>query len=280
LLCAPLRTPGGEIVGVVQLLNKRHRPFTKEDEEFLAEVGTHSALAVEGVRQHEAAVARARREGAQDVLKGVQTMLRPGIWPETPGFESAPLCWRSEELDVLAYAVEAGPGSLCFLLLEDQRAPAYAFSSLLRALHAGQRLLKTHAPLEIARTIHAGEPTCGVAVARWMGDRLQLASAGVEIPHVLREAKPMPLEIVEHGALRSAECGTRAGDLLVLASGGVGDLQFAAKPEPPDTTIRRLAKAAQGHPLNAAFSQIVSEWKRLGALPGRRDVFLLAARRG
>ena len=63
LLCAPLRTPGGEIVGVVQLLNKRQRPFTKEDEEFLAEVGTHSALAVEGVRQHEAAVARAPARG-------------------------------------------------------------------------------------------------------------------------------------------------------------------------------------------------------------------------
>ncbi|HEV2063361.1 MAG TPA: protein kinase [Thermoanaerobaculia bacterium] len=279
LLCAPLRTPGGEIVGVVQLLNKRQRPFTKEDEEFLAEVGTHSALAVENVRQHEAAVARARREGAEDVLKSAQTMLRPGTWPETPGFESAPLRWRSEELDVFAYAVEAGAGSLAFLLLEDHRAPAYAFSSLLRALHAGQRLLKTHSPSEITKTIHAGEPTCGVTAIRWDGDRLQLASAGAPIPHVLRQARPLPFEIVERGTLRVADCATTPGDLLVLCSRGVGDVQFPTKPEPPEKTVARLARAAEGHPLNAAFSQVVSEWKRSGALPGRRDVFLLAARR-
>jgi hypothetical protein len=263
----------------VQLLNKRHRPFTKEDEEFLAEVGTHSALAVENVRQHEAAVVKARREGAEDVLKSAQTMLSPRIWPETPGFESAPLRWRSEALDVLVYAVEAGPGSLSFLVVEDERAPVEAFGSLLRALHAGQQLLKTHPPLEIARTIHGGEPTCSVAVARWQGDALQLASAGAPLPNVLREAAPMQLEIVERGPLRSADCSTKTGDLLVLASRGVGDIQFGEKPEPPDTTLRRLAKAAEGHPLNAALSQVVSEWKKTGALPGRRDVFLLAARR-
>lgn len=279
LLCAPLRTPGGEIVGVVQLLNKRHRPFTKEDEEFLAEVGTHSALAVEGVRQHEAAVARARREGAEDVLKSAQTMLRPGVWPDTPGFESAPLRWRSEEIDVFAYAVEASSESLAFLLLEDHRAPAYAFSSLLRALHAGQRLVKTHSPAEIAKTIHAGEPTCAVTVARWEGDRLLLAAAGAPIPHVLRQARPLPFEIVERGTLRTAVCETTQEDLLVVASRGVAAMEFAAKPAPPERAVQQLAKAAEGHPLTAAFSQVVAEWKKTGISPGRRDVFFLAARR-
>jgi tRNA A-37 threonylcarbamoyl transferase component Bud32/putative methionine-R-sulfoxide reductase with GAF domain len=279
LLCAPLRTPGGEIVGVVQLLNKRQRPFTKEDEEFLAEVGTHSALAVASVRQHEAAVARARREGAEDVLKGAQTMLQPATWPDTPGFDSAPLRWRSEELDVFAYAVESDGGCLAFLLIEDDRAPADAFGSLLRALHAGQRLLKTQSPSEIARTIHAGEPTCGVTVARWDGDRLALASAGAPIPHVLRGARPLPFEIVEHGPLRTADGTASPGDLLVLCSRGFGGVQFATKADTAEKTVQSLARAAEGHPLNAAFSQVVSEWKTAGARPGRRDVFLLAARR-
>ncbi|MEP6471969.1 MAG: protein kinase, partial [Acidobacteriota bacterium] len=64
ILAAPMRTPAGEIVGVVEILNKRKGAFSKEDEEFLAEVGTHAALAVAGVRQHQAEVERARREGA------------------------------------------------------------------------------------------------------------------------------------------------------------------------------------------------------------------------
>jgi tRNA A-37 threonylcarbamoyl transferase component Bud32/putative methionine-R-sulfoxide reductase with GAF domain len=279
LLCAPLRTPGGEIVGVVQLLNKRRRPFTKEDEEFVAEVGTHSALAVEGVRQHEAAVAEARREGAAEVLKSAQTMLTPGAWPQTPGFESAPLRWRSESLDVFAYAVEPGPGSLSLLLVEDERAAGDAFGALVRALHAGRGMLKASSPAEIVRAIHVGEPTCAVTVARWEGARLALAWAGATIPYVLRHARPLPLEIVERGDMRSASCETASGDLLVLASRGVGEIQPSTKLAPLEMAVQHFARASEGHPLNAAFSQIVSEWKKAGDSPGRRDVFLLAARR-
>jgi tRNA A-37 threonylcarbamoyl transferase component Bud32/putative methionine-R-sulfoxide reductase with GAF domain len=279
LLCAPLRTPGGEIVGVVQLLNKRRRPFTKEDEEFVAEVGTHSALAVEGVRQHEAAVALARREGAAGILQVAQAMLTPSAWPETPGFESAPLRWRSESLDVISYAVETAPGSLALLLIEDGREPADAFNALVRALHAGRGLLKTASPAEAARAIHAGEPGCGVTVARWDGARLALASAGAPIPYVLRQGRPQPFEIAERGGFRTATCETTAGDLLVLASRGVAEIQFSGRPAPPEKAVQHLARAAEGHPLNTAFSQIVSDWKKAGDTPGRRDVFFLAARR-
>jgi serine/threonine protein kinase len=279
LLCAPLRTPGGEIVGVVQLLNKRQRSFTKEDEEFLAEVGTHSALAVEGVRQHEAAVAMARREGALEILRSAQTMLTPGAWPETPGFESAPLRWRSDQLDVFAYAVEAGPGALALLLVEDGREPADAFGSLARALHAARGTLQSSPAAETARAIHEGEPNCGVTVARWDGPRLTLASAGAPIPHVLRKARPLPLDVTERGTLRTTSCETAPGDLLLVASRGVGGLQFAAKPDLPERVIQRVAQSAEGRSLTPAFSQVVAEWKKDGASPGRRDVFFLAARR-
>jgi tRNA A-37 threonylcarbamoyl transferase component Bud32/putative methionine-R-sulfoxide reductase with GAF domain len=279
LLCAPLRTPGGEIVGVVQLLNKRQRPFTKEDEEFVAEVGTHSALAVEGVRQHEAAVARARREGAAGILRVAQTMLTPGAWAETPGFESSPLRWRSEELDVFAYAVEAAPGSLALLLVEDSRPAEDAFNALVRALHTGRGLLKTASPQELAHTLHAGEPTCGITAIRWEGSRLSLASSEAPIPYLLRQGRPLPFEIQDRQGLRAATCETAAGDLLVLASRGVAEIQFGGKPAPPEKAVQHLARACEGRPLNTAFSQVVSEWKKAGDTPGRHDVFFLAVRR-
>ena len=206
-------------------------------------------------------------------------MLQPAVWPQTPGFESAPLRWRSETLDVFAYAVESDGGALAFLLLESDRAPAGAFGSLLRALHAGQRLLKTQPPAEIVRTIQQGEPHCGVTAARWDGSRLTLESAGAPIPHVLRAGRPLPFEIAEQGPIRTAICEAAKGDLLLLSSRGVDEVLFATKPEPPEKTAQSFARAAEGRPLNAAFSQIVSEWKLAGALPGRRDVFFLAARR-
>src|SRR5262249_56318424 len=123
ILAAPMRTPKGEIVGVVEILNKRQRVFTKEDEEFLAEVGTHSALAVESVRQHEASLADAHQAGAAEVLKTAQQFLAPNVWPATPGFESAPLRWRSGGLNLVSYAGGPGSSRIGFLLLEARPPP-------------------------------------------------------------------------------------------------------------------------------------------------------------
>ncbi len=50
LLCAPLRTLSGEILGVFQLLNKQSGNFSVRDEEFLALFGSHAAVALEGAR--------------------------------------------------------------------------------------------------------------------------------------------------------------------------------------------------------------------------------------
>ena len=281
ILAAPLRTPRGEIVGVVEILNKRHRAFTKEDEEFLAEVGTHSALAVESVRQHEAAVARARREGAAEVLRSAQALLSPAAWPETPGFESAPLRWRSEELNLLSYGVEAGPGGLGFYLLESSEPCESAFGSLLRASHAARALLLSSAPAETAAHIRALEPGCAVTVARWEGERLSLAvSAGAAtLPLLLRGPLPVPFAASASGEISTAEPETLPGDLLFVGSTGLSQLRFAGKPVPAEKCVQQIARAAEAQALPAGFAQVVSDWKRAGAGPGGRDVLLLAARR-
>jgi putative methionine-R-sulfoxide reductase with GAF domain len=281
ILAAPLRTPRGEIVGVVEILNKRHRAFTKEDEEFLAEVGTHSALAVESVRQHEAEVARARREGAAEVLRSAQALLAPAVWPETPGFESAPLRWRSEELNLLSYGIEAGPGRLGFYLLQSSLAPGSAFGSLLRASNAARALLFSQTPEEIAAHIQALEPGCAITVARWEEDRLSMAATGGAgtLPHLIRGSLPVPFAAEATREISVAEPETRRGDVLFVAADGLEQLRFPGKPVPAEKCVQQIARAAEGQPLAAGFAQVVSEWKRAGTAPGGSDVLLLAARR-
>ncbi len=281
ILAAPLRTPKGEIVGVVEVLNKRHSAFTKEDEEFLAEVGTHSALAVESVRQHEAAVADARREGAWEVLKNARQFLAPTTWPETPGFESAPLRWRSEELNLVCFAVSASAGRIAFLLVESSLPPGDAFGALVRAAGAGRPLLATTAPEEVLEKILAAEPSCSATAAAWEGARVLLAAAGesATVPFLLRDARPVPYPVAERRRIKTAQIDAAAGDLLVLASNGLAAMQFAAKPGPPEKAVQHFAREAEGQPLSAAFARLVSEWKRAGAAPGEKDVLLLAARR-
>lgn len=281
ILAAPMRTPKGEIVGVVEVLNKRHRVFTKEDEEFLAEVGTHSALAVENVRQHEAAIARARREGMAEVLKSAQALLAPHAWPETPGFESAPLRWSCEDSNLLSYAVESGSGRVAFLLLESDSAPEAAFVGLLRASRFAEPLLSETAPREIAAAVRSVEPSCAVSVARWDGDRVSLAAAGPSsaLPHLLRGHLPIPFPVATEDDVVSADVETESGDLLVLASRGLGIVEFGAMAVPPEKSVQQFARATEGQALSAAFARAVADWKRSGAAPGGRDVLLLAARR-
>jgi serine/threonine protein kinase len=276
ILAAPMRTPAGEIVGVVEILNKRHGAFTKEDEEFLAEVGTHAALAVAGVRQHQAEVEQARREGAARAIRGASALLVPHAWPDMPGFESAPLRWRSEELNLIAFAVEGTGQRLGFLAIEPVGEPEDSLGGLLLALDAGRRLLPSRTPEEIVAAIAALDSNCAASVACWSGERLSLATSGAPLPVLLREGHLVPLP-----AEGSAEATTRAGDVLVVTSGGLAKLRATGGSTPArETSLERFARLASGQPLSSAFARLVADWKREGVSTGDRDVLLLAARRG
>ncbi len=279
MVAAPLRTPRGEIVGVVEVLNKRRRNFTKEDEEFLAEVGTHAALAVESVREHEAAVRQARRDGAAAILKGVAPLLNPSTWPATPGFESAPLRWRSDVPGLVIYAVEPHAGGLSLLLVEDDRELEEAVGPLVRASRLARPLLGTAAPAEIVRRAGEVEPGTTVTAARWEGDRIALAARGAPVPYLLRFGRPVPLAVSDSGGLSQVTLETAPGDLLILASRGFFGLRAAARPPSPEKAVQRLARACETQSASAAFAALVAEWKKTGITPGDRDVLLLAAKR-
>ena len=281
ILAAPMRTPSGEIVGVVEILNKRRRNFTKEDEEFLAEIGTHAALAVASVREHEAAVRQARREGAAAVLKSVTPLLLPAAWPETPGFDSAPLRWRSEEPNVALYAVSSSRGAWrcsCSRArgeIEDSDRPARA-----RLRRRPQAARRGDAGGDRARD-RRGRARAASAPPR-RGRAIVSASAPgwPRCPTCCGSAGPVPFELAGRGRHpRPSRSRPRRADVLVMASSGLSALQSAGKPASPEKAIQKLARAAETQTLSAAFANLVSEWKKTGVAPGRKDVLLLAAKR-
>jgi len=279
LLAVPMRTPRGEIVGVVEILNKRRRSFNKEDEEFLQEVATHAALAVEGVREHEAAVRRARREGAESVVQAVMPLLAPAAWPETPGFESAPLRWRSAEPSIAIYAVEARPNTISLLLLDDRRELEESVGGLVRASGAARKSLAGSAPSEVVHRAAAAEPGCSATAVRWEEDRVSIAAWNAPVPWLLRFGRPVPFEASERDGVTEVSVETARGDLLVAGSRGLSELHSEGKPEPPEKPIQRLARAAETETLSAAFAELVADWKKRGTQPGGRDVLLLAVKR-
>lgn len=61
LICVPLRTRGGRVLGVFEVLNKKDGNFTAEDETTLLELAEQAATALESVRDYEQALLTRRQ---------------------------------------------------------------------------------------------------------------------------------------------------------------------------------------------------------------------------
>ena len=99
------------------------------------------------------------------------------------------------------------------------------------------------------------------------------------MPYLLRFGRPVAFEVRDSGGVSEATLETAPGDLLVLASRGLFQMQPAGKAGSPEKAIQKLARGCETQPLSAGFAALVSEWKKLGIAPGARDVLLLAAKR-
>jgi len=60
ILCQPLHDSQGAVAAVIQVLNKRGGPFTRDDEELLAAVGGQAAIALENARLYQSVLSRNR----------------------------------------------------------------------------------------------------------------------------------------------------------------------------------------------------------------------------
>jgi sigma-B regulation protein RsbU (phosphoserine phosphatase) len=90
LLGMPIRHHSGQVVGVIQLLNKTTAPrFTEEDEDFLSKLSGHMAMALENARLHRESLEKQRMEKELALARGIQRSLLPDSPPVVPGFELA-----------------------------------------------------------------------------------------------------------------------------------------------------------------------------------------------
>ena len=77
ILCAPIRRRDGEVIGVFQLLNKDKGDFDEHDEEFLASLSVHAALAIENARLHHSAIEKERQDREIALAQSVQRAFQP-----------------------------------------------------------------------------------------------------------------------------------------------------------------------------------------------------------
>jgi phosphoserine phosphatase RsbU/P len=89
LLCLPIRNRGGEIIGVLRLLNKQSGEFTAADEGLLLALADHAAQALENAMLHREQLAKEQLDRELSLARRIQTDLLPGKAPQLAGFDFA-----------------------------------------------------------------------------------------------------------------------------------------------------------------------------------------------
>jgi len=87
LLCHPIRNNNEQIIGVLQLLNKKSGAFNAGDQAFLEAISLHVALALENARMHRAMLAQERLERDLALARSIQSSLLPDAPPQLSEFE-------------------------------------------------------------------------------------------------------------------------------------------------------------------------------------------------
>jgi adenylate cyclase len=87
LLALPIRNKSGEIIGVLELLNKTEGSFSAGDQEFLSYLSDHVALALDNAQLHRELLAKKRIESDLMLAHSVQRGLLPEHPPELEGFD-------------------------------------------------------------------------------------------------------------------------------------------------------------------------------------------------
>jgi len=88
MLCMPMRNRAGKIVGVFQILNKRHGHFDRNDEHFLSELSIPASIAIENARLHIAELDHQRFEKELEVAYRIQQQILPRELPQMAGIET------------------------------------------------------------------------------------------------------------------------------------------------------------------------------------------------
>lgn len=152
ILCVPMRNSAGEIIGVVQVLNKRGSDgvFTQEDEELLAALVSQASIAIENSQLY-LSVVRNNRE-LQETQHSLERRMRDLdllLDIEKQVNEAASLDEMFENL--LGRAAEVAGAEAAFVLLRETNANPLLYLSTFSDRHSGvvkQMALKQSVPIQ------------------------------------------------------------------------------------------------------------------------------------
>ena len=119
LLTFPLENINGDLIGVLQALNKNAGPFTPADEELARVLSAQAGVALERGRLLEEFAEKQRMQHDLEVARGIQQALFPKQNPELAGYEIAGWNKPADETGGDAYDFIPLPGGRLAIFLAD-----------------------------------------------------------------------------------------------------------------------------------------------------------------
>ncbi len=87
VMCAPLLTPDGQALGIIQLDTSDSRQFKQDDLDVLLAVASQAAIAIQNAAMHESLLAQERIKRDLGLAQTIQVRFLPQTVPAPPGFE-------------------------------------------------------------------------------------------------------------------------------------------------------------------------------------------------
>lgn len=300
ILCMPLIGTGDQLIGVIEVMNKKYQAvFDEADESLLSGLSAHITVALERARLVQAYVEKERMEEALKLAHEIQMSMVPKIFPPFP---------HRSEFDIFAVLVPAkevggdlydfffvDENHLCFAVgdVSDKGVPASLFMAVTKTLFkaiavngGGPAEILARLNREVCRDNEACmfvTVFCGVLDVR--SGRVDYSNAGHNLPYILsqRDLAPVPntggmaLGVSEEAIFRGGQHWLRPGDQLVLYTDGVTEAMDKEDQLFAETRLESTLQAMQGRSSKEIVEGVVEAVRRFSAgAPQSDDITLLA----
>ncbi len=261
VMCVPLLTPNGEVLGIIQLDTSDRRQFLQDDLDVLAAVAGQAAVAVQNAAMHEKLLKGAAIERDLALAETVQKRFLPQQVPVVPGFEFFAFYQPTFEVGGDYYDFIPLPHNRLAIALGDVAGKGVAAALMMAKFSGETRFCVSTEPTPMEAIGKLNNALCSAGIdERFMtmslclldidASRLTLCSAGHPavflrrasgvVEELCEDISGFPLGIVADWEYKQLEVDIYPGDVVVIYSDGVTDARSPAEEIYDSKERRRL----------------------------------------
>jgi phosphoserine phosphatase RsbU/P len=261
MMCAPLVTNEGNVLGVIQIdtLDQRAR-FTNDDLDVLASVASQAAFAIDNAQLHEKQLRQHKVQADLNAARQVQKTLLPTAPPKAEGYQFFDFYEAANEVGGDFYDYVVLRDGRVAVVLADVSGKGVAAALVMAKLSAEVRYCLASEPTASKAVDHMNENFCN---SGWEGrfatfvlalldpktNRVTLVNAGHMPPFIRRvdgsvtelapEIAGLPLGVTEGITYESTEIVLEPGEMVTIFTDGISE---ALNPANELYTLQRLQK--------------------------------------